>query len=180
MNHLLIESEIKQWLQEVVIGLTLCPFAKAPFQKEAIRFFISEAQTEECLISDLVNECQILDGDSAIETTLLICPYVLSDFFVYNQFLPWADKVLKEYNWSGVYQIASFHPHYQFANIDKDDPQNLSNCSPYPILHLLRESTLSDILERYDNPEKIPEINIETMNKLSPNQKQQLFPYLFK
>jgi hypothetical protein len=179
MSDAIIDN-VKQWLKDVVIGIQLCPFAKAPFQKNKIRFFVSKATTEEQLIEDLIKECGRLDSSPDIETTLLICPTLLYDFFMYSQFLLWAEKTLKQQGWEGTYQIASFHPDYEFAGTEKSDPQNLTNRSPYPILHLLREERLSKILDRYDSPEDIPQKNIETVNKLSQEKIKKLFPYLFK
>lgn len=175
-----IEKHVKQWLAEVVIGLQLCPFAKAPFNKQQIRFYISKAETEEVLIDDLIRECQYLDDHATTETTLIICPNILDDFFMYNQFLLWAGRMLKQHQWEGVYQIASFHPDYTFFGIEADAPQNLTNRSPYPILHLLREDSLADILDRYSDPEGIPEKNIKTMEALSTEEKRRYFSYLYE
>ncbi len=174
-----IISTVKTWLEDVVIGLQLCPFAKAPFQSEQIRFSLCKAEQEEAINEALIQECLLLDQQKAIETTLLICPNALHDFFTYNQFLLWAEQTLKKNQWRGVYQIASFHPDYCFANSEADDPQNLSNRSPHPILHLLRENSLEKILERYPNPDGIPENNIKTLRSLDERQKNALFPYLF-
>jgi hypothetical protein len=176
MNN--IENTVKQWLRDIVIGLQLCPFAKAPLQKNQIRFFVSQATKEEILIEELIAECQRLDEDTGIETTLLICPNLLQDFFDYTQFLSWAEQTLKRNQWQGIYQIASFHPDYQFSNTDKNDLQNLTNRSPYPMLHILREASLSSILDRFSEPETIPEKNIQTMKALSPEDIRRLFYYL--
>ena len=173
-----IQQEVEQWLQDIVIGLQLCPFAKAPSQKQQVRFFVSEAKTEEDLIEELIKECQLLDKDAHIETTIMIIPYLLSDFFDYSQYLNWAEQTLKQHQWRGIYQIASFHPHYQFAGTNTSDPQNLTNRSPYPLLHLLRENSLANILDRFPDSSTIPEKNIQTMTQLSEEQIHRYFHYL--
>ena len=175
-----IEQDINKWIQEIVINLQLCPFAKSPFQKQAIKITVSKALTEEQLIADLMSECERLDDDKDIETTLIVCEHILEDFFDFYQFLDWADSALKNNHWQGVYQLANFHPHYQFSGCEYNDPQNLTNRAPFPILHLLREASLSKILEKYPEPEKIPERNIRTMRNMSDSDKKKYFAYLFK
>ncbi len=174
-----IKKVIQKWLTEVVIGLRLCPFAKASFQKQQIRFVVSTASSEEALNEELINECKYLDNNSDTETTLIICANLLSDFFDFCQYLQWAESTLKQHQWHGIYQIANFHPDYQFANTDSNDPQNLTNRSPYPVIHLLRETSLSSVLDNFSEPESIPEKNIQTMNNLSKIEKQRYFHYLF-
>ena len=176
---LTIEQQTRQWLEEVVIGLQLCPFAKAPFQKEQIRFLVSQANSEEELIEELIEECRHLDEDIKTETTLIICARLLNDFFDFCQFLNWANSTLKSNQWQGVYQLANFHPHYIFSGCEYNDLQNLTNRAPFPILHLLREKTLSDMLEKYPEPELIPKKNIEKMQQLSIDEQRQYFAYLF-
>jgi hypothetical protein len=175
-----IEHQTKKWLQEVVIGLQLCPFAKAPFQNEQICFFVSQANSEEELIEDLIRQCDHLDKDVDTETTLIICVNLLDDFFDFCQFLTWANSTLKSNQWQGVYQLANFHPDYVFNGCESDDPQNLTNRAPFPILHLLREESLSKKLEKYPQPELIPENNIKKMQQLSVDEQLKYFSYLFK
>lgn len=174
-----IEKAVRDWLEQVVIDLQLCPFAKAPYQKGEVRFVVCEASEEEVINQTLIDECHLLDQQSDIETSLIICSKGLNDFFSYHQFLNWAEQSLKREGWRGIYQIASFHPDYCFAGLEPSDPQNLTNRSPYPILHLLREASLEDILSRYDEPESIPEKNIKTVSTLTTKDKLKLFPYLF-
>jgi len=173
------KAACERWLKEVVIGLQLCPFAKAPFQKKQIRFVPSEATTEEQLINELIEECQYLNRDQETETTLLICPELLSDFFDFCQFIQWAESTLKKQGWQGIYQLAHFHPDYCFTGCHPDDAQNLTNRSPYPILHILREASLEKALEHFEAPESIPEKNIQTMNAMSEADKRRYFNYLF-
>lgn len=164
----LIINKTQEWLEKAVIGLNLCPFAKSAYIKNQIRFVVSSAKTEEELLNDLIVEMKHLVTTQASETdtTILIHPEVLGGFSDYNQFLGIADSALTELNLDGVLQIASFHPDYQFSGTPPNDISNYTNRSPYPILHLLRESSVSKAIDSYPNAESIPNKNIETMNKL--------------
>lgn len=123
---------------------------------------------------------RLLDATVAdkIETTLLIIPHMLADFEEYNQFIDPADALLQQFGWQGYYQIASFHPHYRFAGTRADAAENLTNCSPYPILHILREASIEKVLQNYPAPEKIPERNINRIRRLTLSEKRKCFPYL--
>lgn len=177
----IIVSEVSRWLNEVVIGLNLCPFSAKPTTENRVRFFVSEAGSEEDLLDDLQKEMERLDesGTEKIETTLLIVPHLLDDFFDYNQFLQWANQLIKRMNWQGVYQIASFHPGYYFAGTEPEDAENLTNRAPYPILHIIREASLEKALQYYPDADEIPERNRARVEALSAEQKRALFPYLF-
>lgn len=161
-------AETQSWLLKAVIGLNLCPFAKAVHVKNQIRYQVSQATTEEQLLRDLITELRFLEtADPAqVDTTLLIHPEVLGDFMDYNQFLETADAALIELKLEGVIQIASFHPRYQFAGTDADDIGNYTNRSPYQALHLLREESVTRAVDSYADVDSIPEKNIETMQKL--------------
>lgn len=145
-----------------------------------MRFSATEVKTEEDLLQQLKHELQLLDNDNAIETTLLIHPAVLTDFYDYNQFLAQAENLLVDLGLEGVYQIASFHPDYQFAGTQPDDAENYTNRSPYPILHILREQSLARVLENYPNPELIPERNIELLLGLGSNKLKAMLEDCFK
>ncbi|MEB3211164.1 MAG: DUF1415 domain-containing protein [Leptolyngbyaceae bacterium] len=175
-----ISAVIQQWLENVVIGLNLCPFAASPHRNRQIRIQVSTAQTQEALLKDLVAELRRLDRCSPeeLETTLLVTPILLTDFEDYNEFLGEVDELLHQFGWEGEYQVASFHPHYQFADTSSDDAGNLTNRSPYPIFHILREASISKALASYPNPETIPETNIQTVCQLSKHQIKELFPFL--
>jgi len=141
----------QDWLDKAVIGLNLCPFAKAVQVKQQIRYVVSSAETEEALLADLLHELQFLhkaDPDQ-VETTLLIHPTVLADFLDYNDFLEIADAAVAELDLEGELQVASFHPDYQFADSGPDDIENYSNRSPYPTLHLLRESSIGQAVAAF-------------------------------
>ena len=176
-----VEQSVRQWLEDVVIGLNLCPFAAKPNRNKQIKVFVSEATTEEALLADIHVELTLLDTTPAseLETTLVAIPNFLHDFFDYNQFLDWVDALLKQQDWQGIYQIASFHPNYCFGGADDDDAENLTNRSPYPVIHLIREESMERVLKHYPNPEAIPDTNIDRVESLSEDEKRKLFPYLF-
>lgn len=174
-SHQRVVEQVKLWLETIVVGLNLCPFAKRELVKDRIRFFVSTATTEEMLVCDLEAELGRLERDPSIETTLIIHPQVLSDFFEYQQFLIWADRVLKRMGLRGVFQIASFHPDYQFLNSVEHAPGNYTNRSPYPMLHLLREDSLANAIANYPDTDKIPERNIAHLESLGPGQLRALF-----
>jgi hypothetical protein len=157
-------ARVRRWVKEIVIGWNLCPFAKKEFVSERIRFQVSQATDQESLLLDLATEIERLDREQKVETTLLIHPRVLSDFADYNDFLALADELLAELEREGVYQIASFHPDYHFHGTEPGDPENYTNRSPYPLLHLLREESMSLAVEKYPDVSEIPENNIELMN----------------
>ena len=156
------------WLEKAVIGLNLCPFAKAVHVKQQIRYVVSDATTEQALLADLLHELESLyDADpEVIETTLLIHPYVLVEFLDYNQFLEIADAAVSELELDGEIQVASFHPDYQFAGSRPDDMDNFSNRAPYPTLHLLRESSVAKAVAAFPDASKIYERNIDTLRAL--------------
>jgi hypothetical protein len=158
----------RQWLEKVVIGLNLCPFAGVPWRQGRVRFRVSKAITEQQLALDLAEESLALQAaDPAdCETSLLIHPQVLEDFLDYNDFLDIADRLMEELELDGILQIASFHPDYQFADSTPDDPANCTNRSPYPMLHLLREASIEAATARLPDPESIFERNIKTLQEL--------------
>ena len=163
-----IIAATQTWLERAVIGLNLCPFAKAVHVKKQIRYVVSHATTHEELLSDLLNELEFLAETPAekTDTTLLIHPAVLTDFLDYNNFLDVVDEALEDMDLEGELQVASFHPHYQFADTQPDDIENFTNRSPYPTLHLLRESSVAMAVSAFPEADKIFDKNIETLRKL--------------
>ena len=157
-----------RWLERAVIGLNLCPFARAPHIQGRIRYAVSHARDTDALLDDLCGELQSLAAaDPAdCETALLIHPHVLGDFLDYNDFLDSADAAVETLRLDGVLQVASFHPHYQFADSAPDDIENASNRSPYPTLHLLREASVERAADALTDPDEIYRRNIETLRKL--------------
>jgi len=158
----------RHWLEQAVIGLNLCPFAKAVHVKEQIRWVESPARDAQGLLDDLLRELQLLAAadPETVETTLLIHPHALNDFLDYNDFLDVADAAIDELGLTGVLQVASFHPNYQFAGTAPDDVENLSNRSPHPMLHLLREDSIDRAVAAFPDTATIYERNIETLRSL--------------
>ncbi len=165
-NNNQVAAAVRQWVDTVVVGLNLCPFAKRELDKDRVRFVVSDAITEQGLLVDLEAELVLLEKDVSIATTLLIHPRVLETFSDYNQFLDYAEGLLQQMKLDGVYQIASFHPDYQFGGTEPDDAENYTNRSPYPVLHLLREESLDRVLESTEYAEQIPIRNIKLMNTM--------------
>ena len=163
-----IEGDVRRWLERAVIGLNLCPFAKAVYVKQQVRIVISDASTERALLEELGEELALLRDTPADETdtTLLVHPQVLGDFLDYNDFLGDADALVEAMDLEGVLQVASFHPQYQFAGSDPDDADNLTNRAPFPILHLLREASIDRAVAAYPNPDAIIARNIATVREL--------------
>jgi hypothetical protein len=170
-KHETVVAETCEWLLRAVIGLNLCPFAKAVQVKDKIRYAVSDAKDAEQLCEDLYRALQHLHQIDAeqVETTLLIHPYVLHDFLDYNDFLAVADAVIEDMDLAGEIQIASFHPHYQFAGTSADAVENYTNRSPYPMLQLLRESSIESAIDSYPDAAGIYERNIETLRTMGMN-----------
>ena len=168
MDAAQVEADIRRWLERAVIGLNLCPFAKAVYVREQVRIVVSDASTPRALLEELGEEMARLRDTPAeqIDTTLLVHPQVLTDFLDYNDFLDDADALLEALELEGVLQVASFHPHYQFAGTEPDDAENLTNRAPHPILHLLREDSVERAAAAYPEPDAIIERNIATMQAL--------------
>jgi hypothetical protein len=163
-----VVAATRNWVERAVIGLNLCPFAKAVHVQGRIRYVVSAARHIDGLLDELERELRALnDADPAVcETTLLIHPQLLQDFLDYNDFLDAADGVIEELELDGVLQIASFHPQYQFDGTEPDDLSNYSNRSPYPTLHLLREASVERAVETYPDTAGIYARNVITLQKL--------------
>ena len=167
----------RHWLERAVIGLNLCPFAKAVHAKGQVRYVLSEAATPEALLAELGNELLHLRDTPAdeVDTTLLVHPGLLDDFLDYNDFLEQADALVAELGLEGELQVASFHPDYRFADSHPDDIENFTNRSPYPTLHLLREDSVTRAVAAYPDPDVIVERNIETLRRLGREGWEELF-----
>lgn len=161
-------AETQHWLERAVIGLNLCPFAKAVVAKQQVRYVLSDATTAETLLEQLGEELLRLRDTSAedIDTTLIVHPQVLTDFLDYNDFLDDADALVEVLGLEGILQVASFHPQYQFAGCEPDDIANYTNRSPYPTLHLLREDSVARAVAAFPDPDAIIERNIATLRGL--------------
>jgi len=158
----------KHWLETAVIGLNLCPFAKAVYVKNQVRLVVSQARHADDLLEELDKELDLLVATPAeeIDTTLLIHPTLFDDFLDFNDFLEIAEGVVDEHGLEGVIQLASFHPQFQFEGTEPDDIGNYTNRAPFAILHLLREESVERAVEAFPEAESIFEQNIQTLEKL--------------
>jgi uncharacterized protein len=163
-------AETRAWVRRAVIGLNLCPFARAVDVKDQIRYVFSDATDPETLLATLVVELQRLaDTDpELVDTTMVIHPRVFADFEDFNDFLELADAAVEDLDLDGVLQVASFHPQFQFADTGPDDITNATNRSPYPTLHLLREESVDRAVAAFPEAEAIFERNMATLEKLGP------------
>lgn len=161
-----IQAATQAWLKSVIIEHSICPFAKRELERGSIYFSINhDIKIEECLLH-LMLECDRLDTDPSIETTLLIYADTFTELDDYLDFIEIAESLLIEQGYEGTYQLASFHPDYCFQGSDSDDAANYTNRSPYPMLHLLRETSIEQAVASHPDPENIPQHNIESTRKL--------------
>jgi hypothetical protein len=158
----------RAWVDQAVIGLNLCPFAKAVQTKGLVRYVCSLARDVDTLRNDLREQMQQLAATPSgeVDTTLLVHPWVLGDFDDYNDFLDEADALLRELRLHGVLQVASFHPHYRFAGSEAEDVDNATNQSPYPTLHLLREASVDRAVAAFPDPDVVVDANLRTLRTL--------------
>ena len=161
-------AEMRQWIEKAVIGLNLCPFARAVYVKNQVRFVVSRAPHLDGLLADLDRELDFLPAadPSAVDTTLLIHPTLLPDFLDFNDFMQPAEAAVDEHGLDGVIQIASFHPAFQFEGAESDDLGNYANRAPFPTLHLLREASIERAVAAFPEAGTIYERNIETLKAL--------------
>jgi uncharacterized protein len=163
-----VVAATRTWLERAVIGLQLCPFASNPYLNDRVRYCVSAQRSSVGLLEELFHELKALrDADPlSCETTLLIHPHVLTNFRDYNDFLDECDATVTELGLDGELQVASFHPDYQFSGTQAQDIENYTNRSPYPMLHLLREASVTRALESYPAADGIGERNIATLRRL--------------
>ncbi len=169
-----IINATRMWVDTVVVDLNLCPFAKRELAADRVRFAVTAATDEDQLLRALQDELARLDADPAVATTLLIHPLALTGFDAYNAFLDDADALLVALDRDGVYQFASFHPDYQFSGTQADDPENYTNRSPYPMLHLLREDSLDRAIDSHPEVDQIPDRNVQLMRRMGRDSLQSL------
>ena len=170
-------ADMQRWLERAVIGLNLCPFARGVQTRGQIRWVVSAASNVETVLEELAQELTLLDQGDPLqhETTLLVLPDALPDFLDFNDFLDDADAAVEALDLEGEIQVASFHPHYQFAGTSPDDIDNYTNRAPWPTLHLLRESSLSQAIDSHGDPEMIYAANIQRLRQLGLAGWQTLF-----
>ena len=161
-------AETRAWVERAVIGLNLCPYARAVQAKQQVRYVLSAASDEDGLLAELVDEMEALVAvdPARVETTLLVHPRLLGDFLDYNDFLDVVDAALDRLGHAGVLQVASFHPRYQFAGTGPDDVTNATNRSPYPMLQLLRESSIERAVAAFPDTAEIYRANLRTLEAL--------------
>jgi hypothetical protein len=163
------KKQTQQWLKHFIIKHNICPFAHAVVEKKQVFYAIDAYVEMEACLHQLIEECQRLDQQNTIETTLIIYTQSLQTFDDFLAYLDIANELLIAQHYEGVYQLASFHPDYCFEGLDENDAANYTNRSPFPMLHLIRESSLETALEHYPNPELIPERNIKLTRELGMN-----------
>jgi len=151
----------KQWLEEVIIGLNFCPFAKKEFVNNTICYHESKAEQVKSALHELIEQCRYLQANDALETTLIIYSEGFRGFDRYLDLIDYGNDLLVESGFEGTFQLASMHPEYCFDGEDYDDASNFTNRSPYPIIHIIREASMARVLAVYNEPEQIPENNIE-------------------
>jgi hypothetical protein len=167
-GDVVVVQDTRRWLQRAVIGLNLCPFAKAVDAKGQIHYAVSQSVGFKDLLEDLGRELKELAALAPIarDTTLLIAPSALGDFLEFNDFLAQADRLLIKLGFEGVFQIASFHPHYEFADAKPDDIANFTNRAPFPTLHILREESLDRAIKAFPQADAIFQANIDTLERI--------------
>ncbi len=170
----IIIRQTQCWLDKVIIEKNICPFAKNERNMNRIRFFVESANTFEEALESLIRECEYLNNNADTETTLFILQQLGGDFNDYLDFLEIATQLLLDQGFEGIFQLASFHPDYCFADSEPDDPANYTNRSPYPMLHIICEESLEHALQNYSQPEQIPQRNIELCRKLGLTSMQKM------
>ncbi len=153
------------WIKQVVIGCNFCPFAAKALAKKSVRYVVIETTEFKTALTALANEFEFLNNNENIETTFIIFSAGFADFLQYSDLVDKGERLLTKENYDGIYQLASFHPQYLFAGSNENDPANYTNRSPYPMLHLLREHSISKALENFSDPDSIPEKNIDFAKK---------------
>lgn len=161
MKEELLINQTRNWVKKVVVGLNFCPFAFKVIENNSILYLVSDAFELESALTDLLKAMRLMDDSNSIETILLIFSSGFSDFEDYLELADLGDALVEDEGYEGIYQIASFHPEYIFEESTEDDAANYTNRSPYPMLHVLRESSLEKVLEKHPNPEEIPGRNIK-------------------
>ncbi len=165
-DNTVVVEQTRHWLETIVVGLNFCPFAKRELRKDAVRFSVQESGGMQETLEQLMAECEFLDAHPETETTLLILANGFEDFLSYLDLTELAEDLLAEQGYEGVYQVASFHPDYCFADAEQDDAANFTNRSPYPMLHLLREASLDVAIDNYPDIDSIPETNMQKARSL--------------
>ncbi|WP_094751903.1 DUF1415 domain-containing protein [Psychromonas sp. CD1] len=166
MNH---QSEIikhtENWVANVIVKYNICPFARREVERGTIRYIEIKASKQKEILKKLIDECLFLDTNCSVETTLFIIPQGLLLFYDFLDLVELSNDLLFEQGYEGIYQLASFHPDYCFSDVDPEDASNYTNRSPYPTLHIIRESSMQKALENHPDPDAIPLRNVEFVRK---------------
>jgi hypothetical protein len=162
----LAAEQTLNWIRSFIIEYNICPFAKGAVNKGALRISVSETKKKAQALEELMAEIHLLDETPAIETTLLVFADSFKDFFAYLDFVDLAERLMVELGYEGMYQLATFHPDYYFADAEPEDASNYSNRSPYPMLHLLREDSLEKAIKSYRDTDEIPKRNIALLQQM--------------
>lgn len=176
------ERDVISWIKNIVIGLNFCPFARRPFESQQVSIICEEVSEEDAVLEVVLRELLRLEKTVAddLETTLIVLPKAYACFNEFNSLLFVLNEVLVLEGFEGIFQIASFHPKYQFADTEYDDVENFTNRSPYPIVHLIREESVSAALDSHPDPDAIPDNNINRLKLMPEEELKALFSYLFK
>lgn len=173
-------DETKNWLQAFIVKLNICPFAKREIERSTLKIQVAQAQKLQQALEELLLEMMFLDKNTSVETTLLIFPSLFRDFFHYLDFVDYAQLLIQKQGYEGIYQLATFHPDYCFADTEFDDVANYTNRSPYPMIHILREDSLEKAIAYYGDTETIPKNNIATLRKLGLKKLNELLSLNYK
>ncbi|CAH0990569.1 hypothetical protein SIN8267_00662 [Sinobacterium norvegicum] len=168
-------EQTSAWVGQFIVKYNICPFARREVEAQSIRYCVATESTPASLLQSLLDECRYLDDQPLTETTLMIIPSGMEGFYDYLDLLSVADQLLLEEGYEGVYQLASFHPDYCFDGVPQDDASNVTNRSPYPMFHIIREASMEKALKNYKEPESIPDNNIRLTREKGSAFWQQLF-----
>ncbi|ROS01750.1 hypothetical protein EDC56_2195 [Sinobacterium caligoides] len=160
-HHSKIIEQTQRWVEALIVGHNVCPFARREMQNNTIHYTIVEQRQLSVVLEAVIDECRRLDEHNEIETTLIILPSGFEGFYDYLHLVDLANQLLLEQDYESVYQLASMHPDYCFEGEAQDDAANYTNRSPYPMIHIIRESSMERALRNYKEPEGIPERNID-------------------
>lgn len=160
-NSLLVIQHTKHWLKEIIVGLNFCPFAKKELVNNRILYHVSTQIKLQNALLEIIEKCTFLQNNSKLETSLIIYPSSFKNFNQYLDLVDYANDLIVDQGFEGVFQLASFHPDYCFADSDFDDAANFTNRSPYPTIHIIREASMEKVLAVYKDPQQIPEDNIK-------------------
>lgn len=164
----------RQWIEQVIVELNFCPFAKKELINNTIYYYLSTHKKLKLALTELLEQCLYLKNNPQIETSLIIYNHGFKSFEQYLELIDYANELLFDSEFEGVFQLASFHPDYYFEGVDMNDAENYTNRSPYPVIHLLREESLTRVLSTYKNPENIPENNITLAQEKGSNYFEQI------